>query len=110
MNIKHAKDSILTLLEVVENSNILFIVKNYGSIITIMSMDEFPNRNLASSTIEYNANKLILGTIHNEKDIHKYMGLEVQYMYLPSSLDSELSKWMITKLRGNNLFIYDDWG
>ena len=107
MKVEHARDSVLTLLELVKGT-VLYIGNQ-----TTYILDEFKHNgytvNYASQTVKYNDNILIFGTIRSEQDVCKYMGLEVDYLYLPSIMDSELSGWMITKLRGNDncLFMYD---
>ena len=111
MKVKHARDSLLTLLELTKG-NVLYI-GSFPSIVSVL--DEFKGDgytvDYASQTIKYRDSIVLFGTVRNKQDAHKYMGLELQYMYLPSGMDSKLSSWVVNKLRGNDncLFTYDSW-
>lgn len=100
--IKHARDSVLTLLQVTKGKTIVFLGSSRRNSMILQELSNFYNFVVDKSacTIKYNGNTLILSST---KDIYVYMGLQVDYVYKHSLIDMELSRL------NAKLFIYDYW-
>ena len=99
--IKHARDSVLTLLQVTKGKTIVFLGSSRRNSMILQELSNFYNFvDKSACTIKYNGNTLILSST---KDIYVYMGLQVDYVYKHSLIDMELSRL------NAKVFTYDYW-
>lgn len=101
--VKHAKDSILTLLQSVDNKTILILGSNRRNAMILQELSsDFYNFivDKSTNTIKYRGNTVILSS---SRDMYAYMGMHIDYLYRHSVWDMEL-RGLHTKV-----FIYDSW-
>ena len=101
--IKHARDSVLTLLQVSTGKTIVFLGSHRRNNMILYELSNgFYNFVIDKSacTIKYNGNTLILSST---KDIYVYMGLHVDYVYKHSLIDMDVGRL------NAKVFIYDYW-
>lgn len=79
MNIKHAKDSILTICEIVHGKTIVCILDNPRITRVLHEFATSAKVNLSGRSVEYNENTILFGSSKGN-----YMGLEIDYVYMPT--------------------------
>lgn len=100
--IKHARDSVLTLLQVSTGKTIVFLGSSRRNNMILYELSSFYNFvvDKSADTIKYNGNTLILSST---RDAYVYMGLQVDYVYKHSLLDMDVGRLVA------RVFLYDYW-